>query len=323
MRIFVTGGAGYIGSICVEEMLNRGHEVAVLDNLTEGHRAAVDPRATYYQADLSDREAVARAIGEFGPEAVMHFAANALVGESMENPSKYFRNNVANGVNLLDAMVENGVKKFVFSSTCATFGVPERMPIDESLPQRPINPYGESKLMFEKILRWYDEIHGLRFTALRYFNAAGASEKFGEHHRIETHLIPNVLKVALGQKDAVEIYGTDYETPDGTCIRDYIHILDLADAHIRALDRGQSGFFNLGTGGGTSVREVIDCCRSVTGREIAVREKPRRPGDPPRLIASSDRIRAELGWEPKFQNIRPIVESAWAWHLKNPQGYGA
>ena len=323
MRIFVTGGAGYIGSICVEEMLNRGHEVAVLDNLTEGHRAAVDPRATYYQADLSDREAVARAIGEFGPEAVMHFAANALVGESMENPSKYFRNNVANGVNLLDAMVENGVKKFVFSSTCATFGVPESMPIDESLPQRPINPYGESKLMFEKILRWYDEIHGLRFTALRYFNAAGASEKFGEHHRIETHLIPNVLKVALGQKDAVEIYGTDYETPDGTCIRDYIHILDLADAHIRALDRGQSGFFNLGTGGGTSVREVIDCCRSVTGREIAVREKPRRPGDPPRLIASSDRIRAELGWEPKFQNIRPIVESAWAWHLKNPQGYGA
>ena len=323
MRIFVTGGAGYIGSICVEEMLNRGHEVAVLDNLTEGHRAAVDPRATYYQADLSDREAVARAIGEFGPEAVMHFAANALVGESMENPSKYFRNNVSNGVNLLDAMVENGVKKFVFSSTCATFGVPERMPIDESLPQRPINPYGESKLMFEKILRWYDEIHGLRFTALRYFNAAGASEKFGEHHRVETHLIPNVLKVALGQKDAVEIYGTDYETPDGTCIRDYIHILDLADAHIRALDRGQSGFFNLGTGGGTSVREVIDCCRSATGREIAVREKPRRPGDPPRLIASSDRIRAELGWEPKFQNIRPIVESAWAWHLRNPQGYGA
>jgi len=323
MKIFVTGGAGYIGSICVEEMLNRGHEVAVLDNLTEGHRAAVDPRATFYQADLSDREAVARAIGEFGPEAVMHFAANALVGESMTNPSKYFRNNVCNALNLLDAMVENGVKKFVFSSTCATFGVPERMPIDESLPQRPINPYGESKLMFEKILRWYDEIHGLRFTALRYFNAAGASEKFGEHHRIETHLIPNVLRVALGQKDAVEIYGTDYETPDGTCIRDYIHILDLADAHIRALDRGQSGFFNLGTGGGTSVREVIDCCRTVTDREIVVREKPRRPGDPPRLIASSDKIRAELGWEPKFQNIRPIVESAWAWHLKNPQGYGA
>lgn len=322
MKILVTGGAGYIGSICTEEMLNRGHEVAVLDNLTEGHRAAVDPRAVFFEADLADREAVTRAIGEFAPDAVMHFAANALVGESMTDPSKYFRNNVSNGVNLLDAMVHGGVKKFVFSSTCATFGVPVRMPIDETLPQQPINPYGESKLMFEKILRWYDEIHGLRFTALRYFNAAGASEKFGEHHRIETHLIPNVLKVALGQKDAVEIYGTDYETPDGTCIRDYIHILDLADAHIRALGRGQSGFFNLGTGGGTSVREVIDCCRRITGREIAVREKPRRPGDPPRLVAASDKIRTELGWQPKFQNIEAIVQSAWAWHLKNPQGYG-
>ncbi|MBU3664813.1 MAG: UDP-glucose 4-epimerase GalE [Chthoniobacterales bacterium] len=322
MRILVTGGAGYIGSICVEEMLNRGHEVAVLDNLTEGHRAAVDPRATFYHADLADRVAVGLAVGEFAPEAVMHFAANALVGESMTNPSKYFRNNVASGINLLDAMVEHGVKRFVFSSTCATFGIPEKMPIDESLPQRPINPYGESKLLFEKILRWYDEIHGLRFTALRYFNAAGASEKFGEDHRIETHLIPNILKVALGQKDAVEIYGTDYETPDGTCIRDYIHILDLADAHIRALDRAQSGFYNLGTGGGTSVKEVIDCCRRVTGREIKAVEKPRRPGDPPRLIASSDKIRSELGWQPKFQDIEAIVRSAWAWHVKNPGGYG-
>jgi UDP-glucose 4-epimerase len=251
----------------------------------------------------------------------MHFAANALVGESMTNPSKYFRNNVSNGVNLLDAMVENGVKRFVFSSTCATFGVPERMPIDETLPQRPINPYGESKLMFEKVLRWYDEIHALRFTALRYFNAAGASERFGEHHRIETHLIPNVLKVALGQKEAVEIYGTDYETPDGTCVRDYIHILDLADAHIRALDRKESGFFNLGTGGGTSVREVIDCCRRVTGRPIQSVEKPRRPGDPPRLIASSEKIRGALGWEPRFQNIEAIVRSAWDWHVRNPDGY--
>lgn len=322
MKIFVTGGAGYIGSICVEEMLNRGHEVAVLDNLSEGHRAAVDPRAAFYEADLADRDAVARAIKEAAPDAAMHFAANALVGESMNNPSKYFRNNVANGINLLDALVAGGVKKFVFSSTCATFGVPAKMPIDESLPQNPINPYGESKLMFEKILRWYDEIHGLRFTALRYFNAAGASEKFGEDHRIETHLIPNVLKVALGQKDAVEVYGTDYETPDGTCIRDYIHILDLADAHIRALDRQESGFFNLGTGGGTSVREVIDCCRKVTGRDIAVIERPRRPGDPPRLIAGSDKIRRELGWEPRYQDIGTIVESAWRWHQKNPLGYG-
>ncbi len=322
MKIFVTGGAGYIGSICVEEMLNRGHEVAVLDNLTEGHRAAIDARAAFYEADLADRDAVARAIKEAAPDAAMHFAANALVGESMTNPSKYFRNNVANGVNLLDALVAGSVKRFVFSSTCATFGIPAKMPIDESLPQNPINPYGESKLMFEKVLRWYDEIHGLRFTALRYFNAAGASEKFGEDHRIETHLIPNVLKVALGQKDAVEVYGTDYETPDGTCIRDYIHILDLADAHIRALDRAESGFFNLGTGGGTSVREVIDCCRKVTGRDIPVIERPRRPGDPPRLIAGSDKIRRELGWQPRYQDIGAIVESAWRWHQRHPLGYG-
>lgn len=322
MKIFVTGGAGYIGSICVEEMLNRGHEVAVFDNLTEGHRAAIDARAAFYEADLADRDAVARAIKEAAPDAAMHFAANALVGESMTNPSKYFRNNVANGVNLLDGLVAGGVKKIVFSSTCATFGIPAKMPIDESLPQNPINPYGESKLMFEKVLRWYDEIHGLRFTALRYFNAAGASEKFGEDHRTETHLIPNVLKVALGQKDAVEVYGTDYETPDGTCIRDYIHILDLADAHIRALDRAESGFFNLGTGGGTSVREVIDCCRKVTGRDIPVIERPRRPGDPPRLIAGSDKIRRELGWEPRYQDIGAIVESAWRWHQRHPLGYG-
>ncbi len=322
MKIFVTGGAGYIGSICVEEMLNRGHEVAVFDNLTEGHRAAVEPRAKFYKADLADRDAVERAIREAAPDAAMHFAANALVGESMANPSKYFRNNVANGVNLLDALVACGVKKFVFSSTCATFGIPVRMPIDESLPQNPVNPYGESKLMFEKVLRWYDEIHGLRFTALRYFNAAGASEKFGEDHRIETHLIPNVLKVALGQKQAVEIYGGDYDTPDGTCIRDYIHILDLADAHIRALDRAESGFYNLGTGGGSSVKEVVDCCRRVTGKPIAVVEKPRRPGDPPRLIAGSDKIRRELGWEPRFQNLDAIVESAWKWHQRHPGGYG-
>jgi UDP-glucose 4-epimerase len=322
MKIFVTGGAGYIGSICVEQMLDRGHAVAVFDNLTEGHRAAVDPRATFYEADLADREAVSRAVREFSPDAAMHFAANALVGESMNNPSKYFRNNVANGINLLDGLVEHGVNRFVFSSTCATFGIPEKMPINESLPQRPINPYGESKLMFERVLRWYDEIHGLRFTALRYFNAAGASEKYGEDHRIETHLIPNVLKVALGQKEAVEIFGTDYETPDGTCIRDYIHILDLADAHIRALDRSESGFYNLGTGGGTSVRDVIKCCERVSGKKIPVVERPRRAGDPPRLIAGSEKIRRELGWEPKYQDIDAIVRSAWAWHTRCPEGYG-
>lgn len=321
-KIFVTGGAGYIGSICVEQLINAGYDVAVFDNLTEGHRKAVDPRARFFEGDLADPAVIKLALKEFAPDAVMHFAANALVGESMTNPAKYFRNNVCNGLNLVNAMVETGVERFVFSSTCATFGIPDRVPIDESLPQRPINPYGESKLMFEKILRWYGEIHPFRFVALRYFNAAGATEQFGEDHRIETHLIPNVLKVALGQKEAVEIFGTDYETPDGTCIRDYIHILDLAQAHILALDAKESGFFNLGTGGGTSVREIIDTCRAITGKDIPVVEKPRRPGDPPRLIAGSDRIRDTLGWTPKYQDIRQIIESAWAWHLKNPLGYG-
>lgn len=322
MKIFVTGGAGYIGSICVEQLLAAGHEVTVFDNLSEGHRLAVDPGANLSVGDLQNREDIEGAIWEAKPDAVMHFAANALVGESMENPSKYFRNNVSAGINLLDAMVSNGVGKFVFSSTCATFGPPDRLPIDETLPQRPINPYGESKLIFEKILRWYDEIHGIKSVALRYFNAAGATEKYGEDHRIETHLIPNVLKVALGQKSHVDIYGTDYETPDGTCVRDYIHILDLAQAHMLALQTADSARYNLGTGGGTSVREIIACCERVTGKKIAVVEKPRRPGDPARLIAASDKIQGELGWKPRFQSIDAIIESAWAWHLKHPHGYG-
>ena len=240
----------------------------------------------------------------------------------MQNPSKYFRNNVANGLNLLDAMVEADIKTFVFSSTCAIFGPPDRLPIDESLPAQPINPYGESKLAFEKILLWFDRIHGLKFVSLRYFNAAGASTKFGEDHRIETHLIPNVLKVALGEKPQVEIFGTDYDTPDGTCIRDYIHIIDLARAHILALSATGSEFYNLGTGGGSSVREVIEAARKVTGRRIDVVEKRRRPGDPPRLIASSDKIKRELGWEPRFQDLDAIIESAWKWHQKFPRGYG-
>jgi UDP-glucose 4-epimerase len=322
MKILVTGGAGYIGSICVEQLLEQGHSVSVFDNLTEGHRAAVDGRATLIVGELADRAAISSAIADERPDAVMHFAANALVGESMENPSKYFRNNVSSGINLLDAMVEHGVKRFVFSSTCATFGPPDRVPIDETLSQRPINPYGESKLMFEKVLRWYDAIHGLRFVALRYFNAAGASGKFGEDHRIETHLIPNVLKVALGQRDHVEIYGTDYDTPDGTCIRDYIHILDLAQAHILALTTASSAYYNLGTGGGTSVREIIGACERVTGKPIKVIEKPRRAGDPPKLIAGSGRIKEELGWQPRFESIDRIVESAWTWHLEHPNGYG-
>ncbi len=322
MKILVTGGAGYIGSICVEQLLDAGHDVSVFDNLTEGHRKAVDPRAPLIVGDLQERHEIQAAMEKVRPEAVMHFAANALVGESMENPSKYFRNNVAAGVNLLDAMVAAGVPRFVFSSTCATFGTPERVPIDESLPQRPINPYGESKLMFEKVLRWYDEIHGLRYVALRYFNAAGASERFGEDHRIETHLIPNVLKVALGQRESVSIFGTDYETPDGTCIRDYIHILDLAQAHMLALRAPSSALYNLGTGGGTSVREVIAACERVSEKKIAVLEQPRRVGDPARLIAASEKVQRELGWTPKFQAIEKIIESAWAWHRRYPGGYG-
>src|SRR5712691_6902060 len=284
MKILVVGGAGYIGSVCAELLLDEGNEVAILDNLSEGHRSAIDERAAFVGGDLARRDEISRALLETKPDAVMHFAANALVGESMQDPSKYFRNNVANGLNLLDAMVATGMQRLIFSSTCAIFGPPERVPIDETLPPRPINPYGESKLIFEKILRWYDEIHRLRFVSLRYFNAAGASAKFGEDHRRETHLIPNVLKVALGQKPQVEIYGTDYDTPDGTCIRDYIHILDLSHAHLLALHSEKSGFYNLGTGGGSSVREVIESCRKVTGRQIPIVEKARRPGDPSRLI---------------------------------------
>ena len=322
MNIFVTGGAGYIGSICVEQLLDRGHRVTVFDNLTEGHRRAVDPRATFAEGDLNVPDSIGAAIASAQPDAVMHFAANALVGESMTNPSKYFRNNVGGGLNLLDAMIAHGVKRFVFSSTCATFGPPERLPMDENLPQHPINPYGESKLMFEHILKWYDTIHGLKFVALRYFNAAGATEKYGEDHRIESHLIPNILKVALGQKESAEIFGTDYETPDGTCVRDYIHIVDLAQAHILALDVEKSAFYNLGTGGGNSVAEVIECCRRVTGHAIPVVEKSRRAGDPPRLIAASGKIQQELGWKPKYQSLDDIIGSAWAWHTRNPQGYG-
>ncbi len=321
MKVFVTGGAGYIGSVCVEQMLEAGHDVVVFDNLSEGHQSAVDERAMFIEGCLSDRETILNAVGSNQPEAIMHFAANALVGESMTNPSKYFRNNVANGINLLEAAVEGGVRKFVFSSTCATFGVPETMPMTEALPQNPINPYGESKLIFEKLLRWYQELHGLEFVALRYFNAAGASEKFGEHHRIETHLIPNVLKVAQGQTKECKIFGTDYPTPDGTCVRDYIHIIDLAQAHMLAMEPGKNGYYNLGNGEGYSVRQVIETCERVSGKPIPAIEEPRRPGDPPRLVAGAQKAIDELGWKPQFASLDQIVESAWRWHQANPNGY--
>ena len=321
MRVFVTGGAGYIGSICVEELLNAGHQVTVLDNLIEGHRSAVDPRAEFIHADLANRQETMEAVVGARPEAVVHFAAHALVGESMLNPGKYFRNNMASGLNLLDVAVAARVKKIVFSSTCSIFGHPERVPMTEDLPLRPINPYGESKWMFERMLHWYHEIHGLEFVALRYFNAAGASARFGEHHRIESHLIPNVLRVALGLSPQCEIYGTDYPTPDGTCIRDFIHVVDLAQAHILALAPGRQGFYNLGSGQGCSVREVVRACERVCGRRIPALDKPRRAGDPPMLVASAEKARCELGWQPRFPKLEEMVASAWRWHQEHPEGY--
>src|SRR4029077_8792600 len=300
MNVLVTGGAGYIGSICTEALLDAGHRVTVYDNLSEGHRSAVDERARFILGRPEVDQNIHEAVRESRPEAILHFAASALVGESMTDPGKYFHKNVVNGRKLLEAAVAGGVKKFVFSSTCATYGPPDRVPMTEDLPQRPINPYGESKLIFEKILQWYQRIYGLEVIAFRYFNAAGASEKFGEHHRVETHLIPNVLKVALGQAPHCDIYGTDYPTPDGTCVRDYIHIVDLAQAHILALEPGKRGFFNLGNGDGYSVREVIKTCEAVTGKSIPALEKPRRPGDPPKLVASAEKAINELGWRPKF-----------------------
>jgi UDP-glucose 4-epimerase len=321
MNLFVTGGAGYVGSICVEELLNAGHQVTVYDNLSEGHRSAVDPRAGFIHGKPEMNGDILEAVRSVQPEAIMHFAANTLVGESMTNPQKYFHNNFVNSLRVADAAVECGVKKFVFSSTCATYGPPDRVPMTEELPQRPINPYGESKLMFEKALLWYQQSYGLDFIAFRYFNAAGASEKFGEHHRIETHLIPNVLAVPLGRKAHVEIYGTDYETPDGTCIRDYIHIKDLAQAHILGLQPGRSGFFNLGNGDGYSVREVIRMCEKISGKTIPTKEMPRRPGDAPKLVAGATKAFTELGWKPQYPRLEDIVRTAWLWHSKNPNGY--
>jgi UDP-glucose 4-epimerase len=321
MNVLVTGGAGYIGSICTEELLNAGHSVTVYDNLSEGHRSAVDARARFLLARPEVEGDILNAVRSVQPDAIMHFAASALVGESMTNPRKYFHNNFVNSLKLADAAVDCGVKKFVFSSTCATYGPPDKIPMTEDLPQRPINPYGESKLMFEKALAWYQKVYGLEFIAFRYFNAAGASEQFGEHHRVETHLIPNVLFVALGKKPQVEIYGTDYPTPDGTCIRDYIHIKDLAQAHILGLAPGKTGFYNLGNGDGYSVREVIATCEKVTGKRIPTVARPRRPGDAPRLVASAAKAIRELGWKPQFPKLDDIVATAWAWHRKHPDGY--
>lgn len=321
MKLLVTGGAGYIGSITTEMLLDVGHDVTIFDNFQRGHRAAVDSRAAVIEGDLNDRSSISSAMAAVKPDAVLHFAAFALVGESMEHPEWYFRNNVGGGMNLAEAMLENGVKKIIFSSTCATYGQPDVMPMDETLPQHPQNPYGESKLMFERILLWYQELHGLEPVFLRYFNACGATDKFGEDHDPETHLIPLIMRVALGQRDKVYIFGDDYDTPDGSCIRDYIHICDLAQAHILALKDGIVGSFNLGNGGGYSVKEVIDVVREVTGHPIPAELAPRRPGDPARLIASAKKAHGVLGWDPKYPDIRSIVEHAWKWHQSHPAGY--
>ena len=317
MRVLVTGGAGYIGSVVTEQLVSDGHEAVVYDNLSKGHRDAVVAGARFVEGDLHDAQKLRETLN--GIDAVIHMAAFSLVGESVEAPSKYYHNNVVAGLVLLDAMRDRGVKRIVFSSTAATYGEPEAQPIFESAPTNPTNPYGESKLAFEKAMHWYERAYGLRYASLRYFNAAGASEQCGEDHDPETHIIPIALQVAAGKRSHVEIYGDDYPTADGTCVRDYIHVIDLARAHILALGilNERSAIYNLGCGGdGYSVRDVIDTAQRVTGKDIPVRMGPRRPGDPAVLIASSDKIKSELGWQPQFQDLGVIIESAWRW-MKN------
>jgi UDP-glucose 4-epimerase len=321
--VLVTGGAGYIGSVVAEELLKDGHDVVVYDNLIKGHREAVVAGVRFVEGDLLDPDTLRPALKENRIEAVIHMAAYSLVGESCEHPSKYYHNNVVAGLVLLETMLECDVKRIVFSSTAATYGEPESQPIYESAPNNPTNPYGESKLAFEKAMHWYDRAYGLKYVSLRYFNAAGASEKCGEDHDPESHIIPITLQAAAGRLPSVQIYGDDYPTPDGTCIRDYIHVIDLARAHILALKRStESAIYNLGCGGdGYSVRDVVETARLVTGKEISVRIGPRRAGDPAMLIASSDKIKSELGWQPQFQDLRVIIDSAWRWMQSHPNGY--
>lgn len=319
MRIFVTGGAGYIGSVMTDVLVDGGHDVTVFDNLSRGHRNAVSPGATFVQGDLADTPLVLATLQERGIEAVIHMAGDALVSESMGNPARYYRNNLLAGISLLEAMRDAGVRPIVFSSTCAVYGVPERTPIDEHMPTSPINPYGESKLAFERALAWFHRAHGLKAVALRYFNAAGAGTRSGERHEPETHLIPLVLDAAAGERPSVTIFGDDYPTRDGTCVRDYIHVLDLADAHLLALDllrrsEPRMEIYNLGCGGeGYTNREVVSCAERVTGKTVPVTAGPRRAGDPAVLVASSDKARRELGWKPSRDRLNVIIESAWKW----------
>lgn len=325
--ILVTGGAGYVGGHAALHLRDLGYNVVVLDTLERGHRNSVTEviDAPLIEGSTLDRPLLDRVFSEHSIDAVMHFAAYAYVGESVDHPRMYYRNNVSGSLTLLEAMVEAGVNHIVFSSTCATFGIPEVMPITEATQQRPINPYGASKLMVERILADFDAAYGVRHVALRYFNAAGADPegRLGENHEPETHIIPCILETAAGRRDAVGIFGTDYPTPDGTCIRDYVHVMDLADAHVRALKRlldgGASDAFNLGTGVGNSVREVVKTCEDVSGRPVRVNELPRRPGDPPVLVACNDKARQVLGWEPRYAKLATTIEHAWRWMSSLPK----
>ena len=327
MAILVTGGAGYIGSVTVELLRAEGERVVVLDDLARGHRAALAPDIPFFEGRVGDRALLARIAREHELESCVHFAALAYVGESVQHPAKYFENNVAQGVAFMSALVEAGVRRVVFSSTCATYGASDQPTISERTAQWPVNPYGWSKLILERLLDSYDGAYGLKFVALRYFNAAGATEKCGEHHEPESHLIPNVLAAAQGAAPEVPVFGKDYPTPDGTAIRDYVHVADLADAHIRALGHlrkgGKSDFLNLGTGHGYSVLEVIESARQVTGRDIKIRFEPPRPGDPPRLVADPAKSKTVLGWTPSKSDLRSIIHSAWQWRQKHPHGYSS
>lgn len=325
MKVLVTGGAGYIGSVAVDALLAAGHEVAVIDNFFQGHRAAINPAAAFFQVDLKDKTAVDRAMSEVRPDSIMHFAAYTLVGESVENPFKYLGESVGNAVNLISSAVEHGVKRFIFSSTANLFDEPARIPIAPDERIVPGSPYGESKYFVERILHWAHRTKGLRYACLRYFNASGCTPTRGEDHDPETHLIPLVIQVALGQRASIKIFGDDYPTPDGTCVRDYIHVEDLASAHLLALEALQEReviHYNLGNGNGFSVKEVVETVRQVSGREVTAEIAPRRAGDPAILIADSSRIREELGWRPKYADLRSIVKSAWDWHVAHPEGYG-
>lgn len=324
MRVLVTGGAGYIGSVVTEELLKNNHQVVVYDNLVKGHAQAVVAGAEFVQADLMDGEMLVETLRRHSIEAVVHMAAASLVGESVTDPAKYYRDNVVAGLSLLDAMRAADVRRIVFSSTAAVYGEPEQLPIREDVKLEPTNPYGASKLAFERALGWYEGAYNLRYASLRYFNAAGASERCGEDHAPETHLIPLVLGAATGALEHVSIFGDDYPTRDGTCVRDYIHVIDLARAHILALNilDERSAIYNLGCGGdGYTVSEVVNAAREVTGREIPVRMSARRAGDPAVLVASSEKIRSELGWQPQYQNLGAIIKSAWAWMQTHPRGY--